>query len=457
MIAINYTIFILDFAKCINNNISIRQKTTQFLFKDKSKFVDKVIFGQPTFQTHPHLLKENELVQGITTKEISYRRIQLMETIKSYSISNFPNVKNHLIVIPSAQKKFISASIPYVFRQNSDFLYFSGCLEQDSILALDISENKMKSVLFMRPKDKNQEMWDGVRTGSENACELFAVDESNSIQNFHAYVERFRMQKNTLIWYDESSSEQKNLNKILQKSEHSVSENPMKFIHTLRWIKSDAEIELMRKTCEIGSRSVDTTIKKSYPGIGEHQIFAEVDYQCRMNNAQMLAYPPVVASGKNATTIHYINNTQMTQDGDMVLLDAGCEYGSYSSDITRTWPLNGKFTDPQRILYEIVLNVQKDLLRCVLNPVNTLDELFDTMCFQLGKYLQEANLIPKDKSGQELARAAFKFCPHHVSHYLGMDVHDTPLVSRSNKLVAGNVFTVEPGEEFFYDLIFKII
>lgn len=130
----------------------------------------------------------------------------------------------------------------------------------------------------------------------------------------------------------------------------------------------------------------------------------------------------------------------------MVLLDAGCEYGGYSSDITRTWPVNGSFTDPQRVLYEIVLNLQKDLMRTLLNPGGlTLDELFDTMCLQLGIYLQEAHLIPRDKSGYDLARAAYKFCPHHVSHYLGMDVHDTPAVSRSNKLIAGNVFTVEPG------------
>ncbi|KAG5683565.1 hypothetical protein PVAND_012838 [Polypedilum vanderplanki] len=429
------------------HKIQIRHKTTKFSIKDKSQFLKpQRLYGQPTYRTHPHLLKAGEIVQGITSDEISYRRIQLMETIKAYSAANYPNVKNHLVVIPSATKKYISASIPYVFRQNSDFVYFSGCLEPDSILALEVSEKSMKSIIFLRPKDKNQELWDGVRTGTEGGVELFAVDEANSILNFHAYVERFRTQSNSLIWYDEKNSDQKQLNQILRKTETATIENPLKFIHTLRWVKSDAEIELMRKTCEIGSKAVDMTMKKSYPGITEHQIFAEVDYQTRMNGANMLAYPPVVASGENAsTTIHYITNTQLTKDGDMVLLDAGCEYGHYSSDITRTWPINGEFTEPQRILYEIVLNVQKDLLKALLNPVNTLDDLFDMMCLQLGVYLQEANLIPKDKSGQDLARAAFKFCPHHVSHYLGMDVHDTPMVSRSNRLVPGNVFTIEPG------------
>lgn len=447
---------LLDFVKCLQK-FSIRQKTTQFSVKDKSRFIDQgKIYGQPTHTTHPHLLKPGELVQGITSEEISYRRLQLMETIKAYSLANFPSVQNHLIVIPSASKKYISASIPYVFRQNSDFIYLSGCLEQDSILMMEVGEKKMNSILFLRPKDKQQELWDGIRTGSENGVELFGVDQSYSIFNLNPFLEKFKNQKNTLIWYDEKNSDQSNLTPILKAGTSTNFESPTKFIHTLRWIKSDAEIELMRKTCEIGSNAVNKTIQMSYPGICEHQIFAEVDYQSRMNGAYMLAYPPVVASGRNATTIHYINNSQITQDGEMVLLDAGCEYGGYSSDITRTWPINGQFTDPQRVLYEIVLNVQKDLLKTILNVGGyTLDELFDTMCVRLGKYLQEASLIPSDKEGHELARAAYKFCPHHVSHYLGMDVHDTPLVSRSNKLVAGNVFTVEPGI-IFQPILLKI-
>lgn len=434
-------LYVLDFGK-INN---FRSKTTQVSFNDQRKWLQsEKVYGQPTFKTHPHLLKENELVQGIRLDEIVTRRFRLIETIKSYSSINLSSVKNHLIVIPSGTKKFISASIPYVFRQNSDFLYLTGCLEQDSILVLDLSEKSSKSVLFLRSKDRHAELWDGIRTGPENSIELFGVDQAFDVKNFKTYVEKFKNQPASLIWYDEKNSDQKNLTEILRQP--NVNENPTKFIHTLRWIKSENELELMRKTCNIASEAINNTMKKSKPGISEHQIFAEVDYQCRMNGASMLAYPPVVASGQNSTTIHYINNTQIVQAGEMVLLDAGCEYGGYSSDITRTWPIDGSFTEPQRVLYEIVLNVQNDLLKNLLNPGGiTLDELFDTMCLKLGKYLQEIHLIPQDKSGYELARAAYKFCPHHVSHYLGMDVHDTPLVSRSNKLVPGNVFTVEPG------------
>lgn len=184
-----------------------------------------------------------------------------------------------------------------------------------------------------------------------------------------------------------------------------------------------------------------------------------------MSGASYLAYPPVVASGLNATTIHYINNWQATSAADLVLMDAGkmieqfsffiltytkknlgCEYGGYTSDITRTWPISGSFTQPQLVLYEIVQTVQKELIDVLLKDGGlSLDSLFDTMCLRLGIYLQEIGLVRKGLVGMELARAAYAYCPHHVSHYLGMDVHDTSSISRNIHLQPGMVCTVEPG------------
>lgn len=118
----------------------------------------------------------------------------------------------------------------------------------------------------------------------------------------------------------------------------------------------------MRKTCKIASEAINETMAEARPGYSEHHLFAMVDYKCRMNNASHLAYPPVVAAGTNGTTIHYINNTQLTKPGDLVLMDAGCEYGGYTSDITRTWPVSGNFTEAQKILYDVVLVLQKELI-----------------------------------------------------------------------------------------------
>lgn len=146
-----------------------------------------------------------------------------------------------------------------------------------------------------------------------------------------------------------------------------------------------------------------------------------------------------------------ISASSNTQNGLIhhSLFHSGCEYGGYSSDITRTWPINGTFTSAQAILYDVILTLQKDLLATLLqHGGKTLDELFDTMCLKLGFYLQEVGLIPKTTSDMELARAAYSFCPHHVSHYLGMDIHDTPLIARTRHLIPGMVFTVEPGKFF---------
>lgn len=165
-----------------------------------------------------------------------------------------------------------------------------------------------------------------------------------------------------------------------------------------------------------------------------------------MAGASFMAYPPVVAAGANATIIHYIQNTQLARSGEMILMDAGCEYGGYSSDITRTWPVNGRFTDAQRVLYEVIWMLQQELIATLLkNGGETLDALFDTMCVRLGRLLQEAGLLKKSLTGLDLSRAAFQLCPHHVSHYLGMDVHDTPTMSRQRPLAPGMVCTVEPG------------
>lgn len=266
---------------------------------------------------------------------------------------------------------------------------------------------------------------------------------------------------------------QKLMQEVFRSDSRRLWESPKPFIHKLRVKKSPAEIELMNKTCIIASKAIESTISSTKPDMTEHQLFAKVDYECRMQGANHLAYPPVVAAGERANTIHYINNNQVVKDGDLILMDAGCEYYGYCSDITRTWPANGQFTRAQRNLYDVVLSVQLDLIdMCRGYP--TLDSLFDTMCLLLGKRLQEIGLINKFITGDALMRVrylsykyifivktipyicfcnkfcilfqkAYQFCPHHVSHYLGMDVHDTPSVPRSINIEPGMVFTIEPG------------
>lgn len=263
----------------------------------------------------------------------------------------------------------MSDKIPYIFRQNSDFFYLTGCQEPDTVLVLSISKrNEVQSSLFMRPKDKHAELWEGARTGVDLAVDLFGVDQAYSADSFENELKRKILFEKPLIWYDKSNSDLPSVSEAVQKSFTSISENktqlqsPTPIIHGMRLFKSAAEQNLMRRTCEIASKSINEVMTESKPGHSEHHLFAMTDFKCRMRNASHLAYPPVVASGNNATVIHYISNTQLCKSGDLVLMDAGCEYGGYSSDITRTWPISGKFTDAQNSLYDIVLQLQKELI-----------------------------------------------------------------------------------------------
>lgn len=398
-------------------------------------------YGQPTPETHSHLLKNGEFTPGLSLEEYYERRSRFVHKILSNS-----NAKKHCVLIPSSRKKYMSGKIPYVFRQNTDFFYLTGCLEPESCLLLEIDDEKCVSTMFLRPKDKNMELWDGHVTGLGEP-EFFKVDQAIDIADLTNYLElTLKSTQPDTIWYNTEESDFPYLtSKLKEITKSACLTSPTNLIHKLRLYKSPNEQELMRKTCKIASEAINATISWTRPGLSEHHLFAKVDYECRMRDASYLAYPPVVASGVNATTIHYINNCQMIKPREVVLMDAGCEYGGYTSDITRTFPVDGKFTDAQRVLYEIVLETQRTLIQILQEKSCSLDELFEIMCLELGKHLKEIALIPKHLSGVDLARAAYKFCPHHVSHYLGMDVHDTPSISRSIKLEPGVIFTIEPG------------
>lgn len=387
---------------------------------------------------------------GVRQDEFRERRFRLMEGIHRHAAKHDSSLKQHLVVIPSATKVYMTEKIPYMFRQNTDFLYLSGCLEPDSALVLTGTRgDDHVSTLFVRKRDTHSELWDGPRTGVEGAPTLFGVDQAYALTDLELFITSFtRSHRSFILWYDFMNPLQPDVHRTLREflgdAWNKMWESPKPFIHRLRLYKSPAEVALMKASCRIASDAIAATISSSYPGVTEHQLFARVDYECRMRGAEYLAYPPVVAGGDRANIIHYINNNQVVTEGQMVLMDAGCEYHGYSSDITRTWPVNGRFSQSQRDLYEAVLSVQTELIRmCTTLP--SLDSLFHAMCSLLGLRLQELGVLSSRSTQDELSRAAYSFCPHHVSHYLGMDVHDTALIPRSGPLEPGMVITVEPG------------
>ncbi|XP_017129943.1 xaa-Pro aminopeptidase 3 [Drosophila elegans] len=412
--------------------------------------------GQPTSVSHPHLIRPDELVPGVEMAEFKERRNQLMQNIRAYARSfggqfNGHSSASHMLVLGAASKKYMSGKIPYVFRQNSDFYYLTGCLEPDAVLLLTIDEaQSVQSELFMRPKDPHAELWDGPRTGPELAVPLFGVTEAHPLAQLATVLAKRAGDLKPHIWFDQKNCDLPSLAENMVRLS-GQEQRPLlpayTFVEAMRLLKSRAEMQLMRRTCDIAARSFNEVMAESRPGQSEHHLFAAIDYKCRMRNASHLAYPPVVAAGQNATVIHYVSNSQLLGPHDLVLMDAGCEYGGYTSDITRTWPAGGRFTEPQRTLYEMLHQLQAEIIGAVMKPGGeTLDQLFETTCYKLGKYLQEIGLVAKSVSEyKELAGQGYRFCPHHVSHYLGMDVHDTPHVPRNTRLVPGMVFTVEPG------------
>lgn len=200
----------------------------------------------------------------------------------------------------------------------------------------------------------------------------------------------------------------------------------------------------MQEAGRITAQAFRRTMAFSRGDVDESVLFAKFDFENRIHGANFLAYPPVVAGGNRANTLHYINNNQIIKDGEMVLLDGGCEYFGYVSDITRTWPVNGRFNAAQAELYEAVLEVQRSCLS-LCSPGVSLDHIYSTMLALLGRQLKRLGILKAGTSDADVLKAARRYCPHHVGHYLGMDVHDTPELSRSQPLRPGMVITIEPG------------
>ncbi|XP_028177965.1 xaa-Pro aminopeptidase 3-like [Ostrinia furnacalis] len=283
------------------------------------------IFGQATCHTHPHLIQPGHLTCGISQIEFRERR----ETLVNKLAAEFENMhKSHIIVIPAACKQYMSDKIPYVFRQNSDFFYLTGCLEPSAILVMvkPAQTDSFKSVLFVHEKDVHAELWEGPRTGSSAAAGLFAVDEARPVENFAGFISKITASsKPAVVWYHGDSPANPDIHSTIQsaaKAAQATVADPQRALHFMRVHKSPAEIELMKETCYIGAHAMNMAMATTKPGVTEHQVNAVLDYSCRQSGAEHLAFPPVVAGGARATHIHYVANNQVLNDGDMLLVDS---------------------------------------------------------------------------------------------------------------------------------------
>jgi len=340
---------------------------------------------------------------------------------------------SHLIIIPASSKKYMSESIPYPFRQNSNFFYLSGSYDPEALLVLAISSNgEQIHSMFLNDPDPVSDLWDGRKTTPAAATEHLGLDRAYLLSSFDSYIRDFVVssERKFLFWCEDRTFFERIRTHFLSSSEIQPIQSPKGLLHSLRVLKSPGEIELMRKSAHIASDAFKSTISYCSENIhannplSEHQIWAKMDYECRIRGADRLAYPPVVASGARANIIHYVHNTNLCGKDELCLVDAGCEFFGYCSDITRTFPVAGKFTyDHQRSLYELVLDIQQKLIQKV-EPGMTLDRLFRSMGPLMLQGLQELGIIDKSLDiTPGITDLTLRFCPHHVSHYLGMDVN----------------------------------
>ncbi|RHZ79599.1 hypothetical protein Glove_143g30 [Diversispora epigaea] len=390
------------------------------------------LFGQPTPKTHPHLMKPGEITPGISAIEYELRRTTLMKKLPENSVA----------ISLGYRTRYMSNKVFYPFHQNTDFFYLCGFNEPDAAIVLEKNNTRRgyKMTMFVPPKNRSVEMWDGPRTGVLGAVDIFGADEAMESARFNSKIKEI-IKNYKEVYIDlpprtnilSTDNVQKNISRTHVK--------PLsKLIQDLRIIKSDSEIALMKKAGEITGNAFIQTMKFTKPGILEHDLYAKMDFECRMRGAPFLAYVPVVAGGINALTLHYVRNDMKLRDYDLVLMDAGGEYHGYASDVTRTWPVNGKFTTAQKELYEVVLNINRHCINlCTEAKDISLNGIHEISVQIMKEELQKLgfNIVEGDVD--------HILYPHHVGHYLGLDVHDTHDLDRSRRLLHGMVITIEPG------------
>lgn len=364
-----------------------------------------------------------------------------------------------LVLVAAARAAIRSNDVEYPYRQNNDLLYLTGFPEPGSCLLLD-NESGHASTLFVLPRDPERETWTGRRFGADGARETFGVDEAFTVDRFEEiFAERLAGRSHLLFDLGRDEPLDQKVLGMLQKSQATrprtgapaLSLAPASdLIHEMRLRKDAVEIEIMKEAARITAVAHREAGEVARPDASEHLVEAALDYAFRRLGGAGPAYPSIVASGANATILHYVENDRIMRDGDLLLIDAGAEYGSYCADVTRTFPAGEKFTAEQRDVYEIVLAAQKTAI-AMAGPGVTLEAIHDQALRVLVEGLRTLGALSSSVD-EAIENAAFRpFYMHRTSHWLGMDVHDVGryrVGDQPRKLEAGMVFTVEPGLYF---------
>ena len=364
---------------------------------------------------------------------------------------------NSAIVVASSPVKSRISDTDYLYRQDSNFYYLSGYEEPESILLIRPYVQKDNFIIFCRDRDPLKEQWDGFRSGQKGAVEDFDADKSLSISSVDEIMpELLEGAKN--IYYSMSSpcGLDQRINVWVDQirlNTRAGAEPPQNLlsldsiIHEMRLLKSEQEIEVMKRAAEITTEAHIRAMKAVKPGMYEYQLEAEYLYAFNKNGARAPAYNSIVGGGNNACILHYVDNNCELKDGDVVLVDAGCEYKYYASDVTRTFPVNGTFTEEQKLIYSIVLEAHKQSID-QLQPGNKWNLAHEKSVEVIVEGLIDLGLIKSSKQEAIDNGEYAKFYMHRIGHWLGMDVHDVGAYKQDGDwrdLEPGMVMTIEPG------------
>ena len=361
----------------------------------------------------------------------SKRRKELLQKLSESSIAIFS----------AATVKYRNSDAEYLFRQNSNFYYLTGYPEADAVLVLF---NGME-ILFNLPREPEKELWTGTRIGQKIARQDYLFQEAYALEELGEKLSGWiKTTKN--IYFSEVEQKHPNLAELLAKITKFKDTNSL--LAEMRLLKSESEIANMRKAAEISCQAHKHLMALTYPDMNESELEAEFQYYCHKHGARNQAYIPIVAGGKNSCTLHYNTNNKQLRSGDLVLVDAGCEFEHYASDITRTFPVGKKFTEEQGQIYSIVLAAQEAGINQV-KPGNKFSAIQDAILDVIVNGLLELRLLSGSKKQIIKNREYTRFYMHSSGHWLGLDVHDLGTYKEKNgniiKLKPGMVLTVEPG------------
>ena len=363
---------------------------------------------------------------------------------------------NAAIVIAGASTQYRNADSSYAFRQDSNFWYLTGFNEAEATLVVLTDNSKTaKSIAFVPEKDKLKEIWDGYRAGPEGAVKDHGFDKAynNSEINdqlpellkgrdrvFYPVGKNAGLDQNIIEWIKTAKSKDRHSSAI------DIADATSK-VGNQRLIKDAHEIDLMKKACRISAESHVEAMKFVKPGMTEQEMEAFYLYEFAKRGGRFSAYTPIVAGGENACVLHYVENSKPLLDGDLLLVDAGCEYDFYASDITRTFPVSGKFTDAQLAIYEVVLEAESKAIAAVSVNNNVMDaQIISEKVVTQG--LIDLGIL-KGSLDDLHAKGAFKeFYMHKIGHWLGIDVHDAGDYMEDDQFMQfkpGMVTTIEPG------------